>query len=358
MKFTGYILKKLIPFFLVALFFIALILNLVDLFMNISSYLENKSPVKDVLLIMYYYIPKTIWYASPIAFLFSVSYILSNLYAGNEMEALFASGISLYRFVTPILIFALLGSFGMFFLEDKLVVQTLEKKEALQKQLLGLQEAADNDDVVVISDASKIIYKAKYYSDETKILNSLYIIFRDDEKNLLAILFCKNARWDDNTQVWNLDSAVQYVPVENTLEIVPVTEEFTSRLTESYETFQSKNVNVESITSKDAKKYITHLKKSGLPYYEEQSVYYKKFAFPLIFLISAFMAIGLTGKTKKNVLLISLALSICAVVLYYVFQMCTMVLAKTELIPPFMGAWLPDIVFIMLSVFLLKFSRT
>ena len=49
MKFAGYILKKVVPFFVVSLFFISLILNLVDLFMNISKYLEMNSPAKEVI---------------------------------------------------------------------------------------------------------------------------------------------------------------------------------------------------------------------------------------------------------------------------------------------------------------------
>ena len=91
MKFASYILKKIIPFFLVSLFFISLILNLVDLFMNISKYLEMEAPAKEVVRVMLLYIPKTVWYAAPIAFLFSVTYILSDLYAKNEMEEIFAS---------------------------------------------------------------------------------------------------------------------------------------------------------------------------------------------------------------------------------------------------------------------------
>ena len=104
MKFVEYIIRKLIPFFFVSLLFIALILNLVDLFMNISRYLEMNAPAKQVVKVMILYTPKTIWYAAPIAFLFSVTYVLSDLYAKNEMVALFASGTSLFKFIIPILV--------------------------------------------------------------------------------------------------------------------------------------------------------------------------------------------------------------------------------------------------------------
>ena len=52
MKFVQYVLRKLIPFFFVSLIFIALILNLVDLFMNISRYLEMEAPARDVFKVM------------------------------------------------------------------------------------------------------------------------------------------------------------------------------------------------------------------------------------------------------------------------------------------------------------------
>lgn len=358
MKFVQYILKRLIPFFFVSLIFISLILNLVDLFMNISRYLENEAPARDVFRVMILYIPKTVWYSAPIAFLFSVTYILSDLYAKNEMEAIFASGVSLYRFVMPILVMAIFLSVGMFYLEDKLVVTTLEQKTILQDKLLDQQQSANNDNIVVLSDSAKIIYKAKRYRDTTKRLENVFFVFRDDDKNLKAIIHADQALWNEEKEVWELDDAVQFDNNGETLLKVPVSTDYTSLLTENYEIFRKTTVDVASVNAADAKIYINHLKKAGLPYNEPLSVYYKKFAFPFILFIAAFIAIGVTGKTRKNVLLISLSLSITAVVLFYVFQMITMVMAKTGVMNPFMGAWLPDIVFLFIAGFLLKYSRT
>ena len=358
MKFVQYILRKIIPFFFVSLLFISLILNLVDLFMNISKYLEMNAPAKQVVRVMILYIPKTVWYAAPIAFLFSVTYILSDLYAKNEMEAIFASGVSLFQFVAPVLFIAGLLSVGMFYLEDKLVVTTLEQKTALQKILLDEQESANNENIVVLSDSAKIIYKARRYRDSSKRLENVFFVFRDDEKKLQAIIHAEEALWNEEKLVWELENAVQFQNINGSLVKTAVSQTFKSLLTESYEIFRKTTVDVASVNAADAKIYINHLKKAGLPYNEPLSVYYKKFAFPFILFISAFLAIGVTGKTRKNVLLISLSLSITAVVLFYVFQMVTMVLAKTGVMTPFMGAWLPDIVFIFIAGFLLKFSRT
>ena len=53
MKLIGYLLKKVIPLFFGSLVFFSLILNLVDLFMNIATYLQNNCNVKDILLIYF-----------------------------------------------------------------------------------------------------------------------------------------------------------------------------------------------------------------------------------------------------------------------------------------------------------------
>ncbi len=358
MKLVLYIYRKIIPLFFGALVFFALVLNLVDLFMNIATYLQNNVTAKEIVQVMLYYTPKTIWYAVPVAILFSTSYSLSDMYAHNELEALFASGVSLLRFTLPVLLLSVLLSFGLFEFENRYVVSTFEKKTTLQNKLLNKSTNENNSDVIVLSDNGRVIYKARRYIESTKKLADVYYVFRDENKNLQAIIFSSTSFWDDLTGKWNLQGAVQYTPVGQSFVVGEPEEKFTDQLTESYTIFRKTNVDVQSVSAKDAKVYIDHLKKAGLPYHEQLSEYYKKFAFPFIVFIVVFLSIGLTGKTKKNVLLISLASCISASVLFYVTMMVTMVFAKHGYISPFMGAWFPVIFFTIASVILFRYSRT
>ena len=358
MKLVLYIFRKILPLFLGAVFFFALVLNLVDLFMNISTYLQNNCSSKDILTVMLYYVPKTVWYAVPIAILFSTSYALSDMYATNEIQALFASGVSLFRFTAPLLVVSLMISVGLFFFEDKYVVQTYEKKTVMQDNLLKKQKNENNNNVIVLSDNGKVIYKAASYSESEKRLRKCYFIIRDDNKNPLAMLYAYQARWNPLTNKWDLDHPVQYIPTETSFVITPLYQEFLDQLTESYEIFRKTNVDVQSVSAAEAKLYIAHLKKAGLPFNEDLSEYYKKFAFPFIVFIVVLLSIGLTGKTRKNVLLISLASCIAASVMFYVAMMVTMVFAKHGYISAFAGAWSPVIFFTIISIVLLKFART
>lgn len=358
MKLVIYLFKKVIPLFLGAMFFFALVLNLVDLFMNIANYLQNNCSAKDIMMVMAYYVPKTVWYAVPVAILFSTSYALSEMYAANEIQALLASGVSLFRFTVPLLIMSLFMAYGLFLFENKFVVQTYEKKTTLQDSLLKKTKNENNNDVIVLSDNGKIIYSADRYIENQKKLRTCYFVFRGENRELLAIIYSKQAVWDAERQVWELERPVQYEPVDGVLKLTDVNYDYVDSLTESYEIFRKTNVDVQSVSASEAKVYIKHLKKAGLPYNEELSEYYKKFAFPFIVFIVVFLSIGLTGKTRKNVLLISLASCISASVLFYVTMMVTMVLAKHGYISAFAGAWSPVIFFTIISVVLLKFART
>lgn len=356
-----YLFKKIIPIFFGSLFFFALVLNLVDLFMNIATYLQNSAPPLQIIQVMIFYIPKTIWYAIPVAILFSTSYVLSDMYAHNELEALFASGVSLLRFTLPVLILSFVLSFGLFVFENAVVVQNYEKKISLQDVLLNKsQEKENNKDVIVLSENGKIIYKADRYNEENKRLENCTFIFRDENKVLESVIISVGAFWNEEQKVWILMHATEYDYDKemNVLKKSGIDNEKISQLTESYEIFRNTDIDIQAVDSKTAKQYIKHLKKAGLPYNKELSEYYKKFAFPFIVFIVVFLSIGLTGKTKKNVLLISLASCISASVLFYVTMMITMVFAKHGYITPFMGAWSPVIIFTILSVFLLKYSRT
>lgn len=359
MKLVKYLFKRFIPVFIGALILFSLSLALVDLFMNLWKYIQNEIPALQVAHIMALYMPKTIWYAVPLGILFAVSYTLSNLYATNELTALFASGVSLLRFTMPLLIFSVFMSFALFFFEDKVVVPTYSMKKRLQSTLLQENKSLNNESVVVLSNSGFLVYKAQVYDDAQKRLYDVYLVFRNEDKSLQSIVHADIALWNSEENCWRLQNAMQYTYADNTLVLEDaVQEELLALLTEPPETFRNNAVSVEEVNTSDAMIYINHLKRVGLPFNEELSLYYKKFAFPCVVFIVVFLSIGLSGKSRKSVLLISLSLSVSSAVLFYVMQMMTMLLAKFGYISPFMGAWFPVFFFIILSIVLLRYART
>lgn len=356
MTLVKYLMKKFIPLFFGSLFFFSFVLVLVDLFMNLWSFISSGVAFSQVMKIMLLYFPKTMWYGAPLAILFAVSYLLSDFYANNELVAVFASGVPLVQFTAPLLVFSFLMSFGLFYFEDKVVVPTYAQKVSLQETALNREKSLNNDKIVVMSEKGNVVYKADFYDNSAKRLYTLYIVIRNDDKTLNCVIRADSALWADGR--WKLSGGIKYFVKDGALISSDVDEQTLSRLTELPETFRNNTVSVETVSTKEARAYIEHLKRAGLPYSEPLSVYYKKFAFPFILFIVVFLSIGLSGKTRKNVMLISLASCVSSAVLYYVFQMVTMLMAKFGVISPFMGAWLPVFLFVVISVVLLKYART
>lgn len=356
MRFVIYLYRRFLPVFLGSIFFFALVLVLVDLLMNLWSFISQEVAPGDILRVIVLYIPKTLSFSLPLSILFAVSYTLSDLYAKNELTAVFASGVSLFHFTLPLLLLSLALSFGLFFFEDRVVVPTYAKKNELQDSLLNKTQSLNNDRIVIITKQGQIVYKADYYNDSEQRLVGLFVIFRDENKVLQKILRCNGASWKET--YWECFEAIEYVVEGDYMNSYPVSQETMHLLTEPPETFRNNTVDVETVSVAEAKAYIARLRRAGLPVAEAASQYYKKFSFPLIVFIVVFLSIGLSGKTRKNVLLISLVLCIMAAVLFYVSQMVTMLLAQFGYISPFVGAWFPVILFIILSIVLLKFART
>lgn len=357
MKLVSYLCKKTIKVFLGALLLVELVLLLTDLLLNIWGYISHEVPFTTVLRILLYYVPKAGWYAVPCAVLFAVVYVLSDLYAKNELLAVFASGVSLFRFTLPLLFFGVLLSVGLFFFEDRLVVGTYAKKMQLQNMVLQKDKTQDNEDFVVMGEGGRILYHAMVYEDSSKLLLNLQVLYRNANYAFEALVLADYASWKFDH--WELENPVCYRKTAGggyTMQEADY--DLLFRLVAPPEMFRSGEISVEEVNVAEARRYIERREKAGLPVSEAKAEYYKKFAFPFVVLVVVILAIGLCGKTRKNVLLVSLALSVAAVVLFYVMQMITMLMARFGAIPPIFGEWFPVFFFICVSSVLLRFAHT
>jgi lipopolysaccharide export system permease protein len=354
MTLIGYLLKKFIAIFIGAVMFFVVVLELIDILGNLWRYMAEDVTSTQIGWVMLLYIPKTISFSVPLAILFAVSYIISDFYAKNELTSIFASGVSLIQFVWPLLALSLLLSGGMFFFENYVVVPTYREKMDTQKVLLKQETSYSNDRVVVLADEGRTVYKANFYDDVNRRLYDLYVIYRDSGGNLKAILRTSTASWRDDR--WAFSTPWYYIYEDDELKQVPLSEDLV--INEPPDTFRSMVISVDEVNAADARRYIEYLRRVGLPYAEAQSQYYEKFSYPLVVFIVVFLSIGLSGKSRKNVLLMSLLMSVSSAVLYYVTQMVTMLLARFEYITPLAGAWFPVILFIIVSIVCIRFART
>ena len=350
-----YLFRLFFPGFIVALLFFVLLLELGDLFVNLAEYLAKGVKFTTLLYIMYLFLPKCISFAMPLSVLFASSYTMGNMYAKNELTSVFASGMPLRTFVTPLIICGFLLSIGMFYFEDAILIHFQRKKVQLVDSILQPEKDLNSNDIVILSGSGNIVYFADYYDDKEKVLHNALIVFRTETGTVSRVVKSAFALW--KTAHWELlDKHVYTFNDKN--EVLYSQDIDETLLTEPPKTFQKNISSVDEMTIAQAKLFIQNLKKLGMPYHEHLSKYYRRFSFPFTIFIVLFLSVSIGGKFKKNVLLLSLLFSLSIATAYYVTEMMTMLFAKWEYISPLAGASLPFVIFTALSVVLLNKART
>ena len=124
------------------------------------------------------------------------------------------------------------------------------------------------------------------------------------------------------------------------------------------DTFKQSRYDVEKMDFSTAMQWIENLKAVGLPYTAALTDLYNKFSYALRALIVAFLASSIGGAFKKNIMLMSLLSVLGISVGFFVFQMVTDIMAKSGWLPPFIGAFLPFITFLIIGFILFKKART
>lgn len=352
------ILRSFISIFLAAILFFVLILQLADLFSNLWRYFNNDISILQMGNIAFLYIPQCIAYSIPISLLFSISFTLGILYANNELIAILGSGISFYRLIVPFIVISLLLSIFNFWFNDQIVIPTVKEKNKLYKELLKINISYNQSNATVISDDNRIIYQTEYYDDKKQTITGVLIIVRDKDYSFLQRLDASWADW--NGKNWVLHNCTVYTwdKTKNMVSVERKNEYSDSKLIKTPGSFRRISRKVDEMNFKDGVKWVAALKKSGLPYREALTNLYKKIAFSLTPLIVALIAGAIGSSFKKNILLMSLLVSLSVAVVYYGMQMLTVTMAKHGYIPPLVGAWGAFIFFLFIGIGLFRFAKT
>ena len=201
----GYFFRYLIS----SILFFVLILELLDIFSNLWRYINNGVALRQILQVALLYLPKCIVFSLPISVLFSVAYTLGNLYANNELIAVFGCGVSLYKFVFPFILIGVLLSTGSFLFEEKVVIRTYREKGELTYNLLNQQRDYNNTNVTIIDHLHNRIYHADYYNDTEHILSNV-VITENDGSNWPRRLDANIGEWNDDNGCWIFHNVVMF----------------------------------------------------------------------------------------------------------------------------------------------------
>ena len=333
-----------------------LLLLMIDLFTNLARYLNYEVAARDVLRVSLLYIPKSFSYALPVSLLFAAAYILGDLFSRNELTSIFAAGIPFWRFSVVLLVIGFAASVFSFFFDDIVVIPTLKMKNELASILLHQQRSQFQADIVVKAKSGQLIYAADYFDSSTQTMHGVSIIEMDEKGNLVYLIRASRAEWNDFDEFWIFVNPVIYEWDNGFLKYRNY--EGSDKFREEPDTFRRNLVNVEELHFFDARMLVYDLKAAGLPYTNALADFHHRFSFATVSFVVIALSISMGGRFRKNIMLMSLLSSLVSAVVFYVIEMISMMMARLGYIHPFIGAWFPVFIFIVVGLLLLRTAKT
>jgi len=372
-KLDRMLLGTFVPVFLVGLSFFVLIIQLIDIFAEIVRYMNLEVPLVVIAQAQLLFLPKAISYSLPVAILFSVSFTLGNLYSNNELIAVYGAGIPLQRFVLPFLVTGLLLSIAGFVFEEQVVVHSYRDRNRLDRELLNIGRDQGSPNVTVLADEGRIVYSADYYTHESLSLHGVTVIEREPGAAFRMRIHASRAEWRDNA--WEFINAELYRMADpssseasDSSETISSSEAMLERerhdrlrlahLNAEPELFGRLTRSLDEMQLSEARDWVSRLRAAGLPYRRVLTEYYSRISFAFTPFIVAMLAAAVGSRFRKNVLLLSLLVSLSLAVGYYVLGMVLSLMSAAGHVQPLIAAWLPLTLFAALGAALFRLARS
>ena len=351
---------SLLPVFGIAVLFFVLIIELADISPQLYRYVSSGVGPEVVARIVLLYLPTCIVFAVPLALLFSVAYTMGSYYARNELVAMFGAGVSLRRLIIPVVGAGCVLSVALFLFEDAVAIDTLRMKNQLHRSALGIQLRLDNFDVTVTSASGRIVYHAARYDDEAAELTDVVVVERDEGGGIVQRIDAERARWDGGR--WQFDDLRLFRWQDTGAGRVMVEEQLAgfalAVVGDGPATFRRGNREVAEMRYLDAMEWVETLRRAGRNHRTPLTEAYGKIGFAVTPLAVSLIAATVGGLLRRNIMLMSLLLSLGIAVMFYVLRLAGGILADNGLVSPEVGAFAAVLLFLLTGVLLLQMART
>lgn len=319
-----------------------------DLIANLENYIESGSfTFYEILQSYIFSVPWIIVIVSPIANMLAVIYSLGNLSMHNEISAMRASGISIFRILLPFIFIGLLITLCIFFVNKYLVPDShsFMMREFQSNNEIPKKSAGTIYDIFVY-DENNCLYNIKKFDVSSSEMQKIEIkyLFADKEERIVRKRIYADRGVIDGDKWVLFDGKAENFTEEGKLDKQNPGEQF--RKTE--------------IDAGIDKKELIQYKSSGnTGVFSSDTDKYHQASLPFINLVVIFLAVPFTIKiSKRGGAFAGIALSIIIFFSYYIIYQVSIAVGKEGLANPILSAWIPHIIFFAVGMgYLIKVRR-
>ena len=353
-----YISKNFIKSFLLSLIAFVGIFLVSQLFKVIRYVSDGRFSADESLMYILTMIPKILIDVAPLAVLLGSLMTISAMASNLEIISLKTAGISFKRIVLfPILLSGII-SVIVFFINDSLYPYAIRKNREIKSGESIIREAPEEkNNAFLRGENGNYIYLMGKINRKTGFAENIEIL--DLNKNfdkVERIITAKEGRYNFSKKVWMLKEANIYdgEKIGKSIEKDIFTE---NKYDDEPEKFITQSVEPRTLTIKELKKSIREIKSIGGDTREYLVELGNRYSFPFASFIISFLGLSLGSRYVRGASAINLALSVALGYGYYIVQASFEALSINGFLNPFIGGWIPNIIFLGVGIYFMYKSE-
>jgi lipopolysaccharide export system permease protein len=347
-----YISRRFVANILFALIGFISIFLIVDAVEKLSDYIDKGVPVNIVGQYYLYYIPEIVTLAMPIAMLLASIFSVGQLSKYNELQAMKATGISLYRILSPVFIIAMLVSiFMIYFVEAVVPVANTKRAEIKGKYIDRHQRflSAQTSNLYIKDSDNRRIFIAYYNGPERTARNINILTF--DGTYVTHRIDAESMQWEDDK--WVLNNVFER-DLSNGRELVSKIRkmDFPGTTLNPAE-LGAIQKNPLEMNYAELEQFIADVKRNGGDPDRWLVDLYLKIAFPFANFIIVLFGAPLAASRSRSTGAAGVALSLIICFAYFMAVKAGQTFGQTGALPPLVAAWLGNGIFVVGSLIIL-----
>lgn len=303
-------------------------------------------------------VPSMLYLMTPLSVLIAVLVTFGLLQKSNELTAMKATGISLYRLVVPVLVLAGMLSVALFAFDQFYLPHANKRQDALRNEIKGkpAQTYLNPQHKWIFGQHHEIYYYEFFDSERNQFAN--LSVFDLDPKAfaLTERTFATRVFWNDSLRKWIFERGwVRTLAPTNVKDYRTFDVTTFSDIDEPPGYFKKEVKQYSEMNFDELKSYIRELEQGGFEVVRLKVQLYKKLSFPLITLVMSILAIPFALSAGRQGALRGVATAIGIAVVYWITSGLFEAMGNVNQLPAALAAWSPDVIFALAGgYFMLK----
>jgi len=358
-----YLFREMLPPFFINLAFFSFIFLMKQILDITDMIVNHKVGIGPVCLLLIYTMPYFLQYVIPMSVMMAVLMTFLRLSGDNEIMALKAGGVSVYRLLTPVLAFSLFGTlltgymtlFGVPHGASRF--KTLLFNVATANLNVGLKARTFNDSFDNI-----MLYVNKIDPHSGELRNVFIEDHRNEGVNNTVVAQTGKIVGDPASMIYHLrlyEGTINQVDIVDRSSHVVNFETYDIRL-DIKAAMTNPGIGKKGpkeMTSGELKVYMNQVKDSNKEQYFGASLQlHKKYAIPVACMAMGLLALPLGVQARNSKKAFGIGLGLFFFLLYYMLMSIGTAFGENGSYPPMVGMWVPNFVLGGFGIYLLMRS--